>query len=192
VLIKELEKIGTLKYINKQKGIRNSKFRSDITFLLNSGIINNLNQKEIAEILVNFKTISILIEKYYSVGYELTNGLVTELDLSDIQYEVRGWKAEFKNNINRISEINGLHNLKNLKRLDLSNNRIKSLAGLENLRSINSLYLSNNQIGNPKELIHLKQLNLDYLDLYGNDISTQIEKTEFNRNLKIRINKFNF
>mgnify|MGYP006304167417 FL=1 len=84
-LIKELEKIGTLKYINKQKGIRNSKFRSDITFLLNSGIINNLNQKEIAEILVNFKTISILIEKYYSVGYELTNGLVTELDLSDIQ-----------------------------------------------------------------------------------------------------------
>lgn len=186
VLMREIEKIMKNKFFDENKQIDNNKFKKNLKKLFRKRNINDFTQNELAEIIVNYLTISILIKKFYSVFFELEDGLVVELDLSDVEYEVRGWKAEFKNNIEKVEEIEGLGKLKYLKRLDLSNNQIRNIKKLERLKSLTHLNLSNNKIDDIENLEHLKKLpNLRYLNLIGNKITDMLFINEFNQELEI-------
>ena len=190
ILINELEKLKKRKYLIADKKFTNKSFKKDLKKLLKIKKIEEFSLQEIAEILINYKTIAALKEKFYTVYYELENALVTKLDLSDIEYEVRGWKSEFKNNIKDLSEITGLKNLKSLKYLYLANNPIKDIKDLLELELLTHLYISNNNISDIKNLEYLKKMtNLSYLDITGNEIAKKINIHEFNPDLEIKLIK---
>ena len=186
ILMCEIEKIMKNKFLDKDKQIDNNKFKKNLKKLFRKRNITDFTQDELAEIIINYLIISLLIKKFYSVFFELEEGLVVELDLSDVELEVRGWKAEFKNNIEEIDEIEGLEKLKRLKRLDLSNNKIKNVKELVRLKNLSYLNLSKNKIDDEENLEHLKKMpNLRYLNLVGNKISERLFINEFNQELEI-------
>ena len=189
ILKKELKKIKKEKYLDKTKGIDNKKHKKSIDDFFKKTEIDKLNHSELAEIIVNYKTICCLTRKFYSVSYDLENALVVKLDLADIEYEVRGWKSEFKNNIKSVSEITGLKNLKKLRELNVSNNLIENFKDLIDLKELRHLYISNNKIKDEINLEYLKRLNLKYLDISGNELCNIIKFEDF-PNLRIKVNRF--
>jgi len=189
ILKKELKKIKKEKYLDKTKGIDNKKHKKSIDDFFKKTEIDKLNHSELAEIIVNYKTICCLTRKFYSVSYDLENALVVKLDLADIEYEVRGWKSEFKNNIKSVSEITGLKNLKKLRELNVSNNLIENFKDLIDLKELTHLYISNNKIKDDINLEYLKRLNLKYLDISGNELCNIIKFEDF-PNLRIKVNRF--
>ena len=147
ILINIIEDIRKTKYLEKDKNIDNKKFKKSLKKLFKIKKIENFTNKGLAEIIINYKTISALIKKFFSAFFELDNNAhVIKLDIADVEYEVRGWKADFKNNISDLSEITGLKHLKNLTHLNISNNQIKYIKDLINLRNLTHLYASNNLI----------------------------------------------
>ena len=192
ILIGEIKQIQKMKYIIEDSKITNKLFKRDIKKLFKSKPIETISQEELAEIIINFKTIAALKKKFYSVYYELEDAKVVKLDLSDIEYEVRGWKAEFKNNIQAISDITGISNLKNLRDLYLSNNQIKDIEGLITLTKLTYLDLANNQINDKKNLDYLKKISnqgLKYLNISSNKIADFVSKNDFNSDLEIKLIK---
>jgi Leucine-rich repeat (LRR) protein len=152
--------------------------------------IKNLTHIELAEILINYLTISELTKKFYSVYFELEQNFVSKLDLADVEYEVRGWKADFKNNIKELSEITGLENLNHLTHLNISNNQIKNIQDLIQLKNLTHLYLSNNKIQNLINLEYIKKIpNLKYIDLAGNQITDYLT-SESIMNIEINLRKY--
>jgi len=180
VLIEEVRKIKKLKYLLPDTLISNKPFQKDLKKLFKARKIVQFSSDELAEIILNFKVIVGLKKRFYSVYYQLENAKVIKLDLSDIEYEVRGWKSEFKNNIHALSDIPGLKHLKNLRFLLLSNNQISDLKDLLNLSQITHLYLSNNKI---KDFINMQYLNampnLSYIDISGNELAKKISCEDF-------------
>lgn len=171
------------------------KYRTLIKKLYNEKIIEKFTQKHIGEIIIGYLTIYELIKKFYAVHYELDHKsyLPVKLDLSDIEFEVRGWKAEFRNCIENLSEIIGLTNLHSIEHLDLSNNHIKDLKDLTYLKNLKSLFISNNKIAHEKNLEYLKKLNkLEYLDISGNKIVKEQKKFTLNKETEIKIHKLNY
>lgn len=194
-LLQEIKNIKKSKFFDKEKQYRNKKFKSTISKLLKSRKIGKFTPKELAEILINYKTIAALKEKFYSVFYELDlkNGLISELDLSDVQYEVRGWKGEYRNNIKELSEITGLKNLEKLSSLNLENNQIKDVEELTSLKNLTHLYLSNNNIDDIINIEYLKNIpNLKYLDLCENQIAEKINPNDFKPELEIKLRRYLF
>jgi Leucine-rich repeat (LRR) protein len=172
ILLKEVKKIKDNKYLDENKKIENRKFKKAIKELLADNKFKNLKHEFLADILINYLTISKLTNIFYSVYFELDTYFVTKLDLADVEYEVRGWKSDFKNNIKNVSEIIGLENLTHLTHLNLSNNQIKSIEDLIKLKNLTHLYVSNNQIKNIINLDYIKKIpHLKYIDLAGNQIS---------------------
>ncbi|MBD3211043.1 MAG: leucine-rich repeat protein [Candidatus Lokiarchaeota archaeon] len=113
--------------------------------------------------------------------------------MSDIEFEVRGWKAEFRNAIEDLSEITGLLNLQSLKHLDLSNNRIKDIKELASLKNLKYLFLANNQIEDEKNIKFLKGIkNLAYLDISSNKIAYCSDNFIFNKNIEIKVQNFGY
>ena len=111
-----------------------------------------------------------------------------KLDLSDIEYEVRGWKSEFKNNIKDLSEIPGLTHLKSLKYLYLSNNQISIIKDLVNLPELTQLYLSNNEIADEINLEYISMLpNLTHIDITGNELAKKVSCEDFKDNLHVKL-----
>jgi len=192
ILIGEIKRIQKLKYILEDSKITNKLFKKAIKKLFKNNKIETISQEDLADIIINFKTISALKRKFYSVYYELEDAKVVKLDLSDIEYEVRGWKAEFKNNILEISDIIGISNLKQLRDLYLSNNQIKDIGDLITLTKLTHLDIANNQINDEKNLEYLKQISnqgLKYLNISGNKIADIIHKNDFNPELEIKLTK---
>jgi Leucine-rich repeat (LRR) protein len=153
--------------------------------------------EELAEIIVNYLTISELTKKFYSVYFELENSLVVKLDLADVEYEVRGWKADFKNNIQEISEIIGLSNLKLLTHLNLSNNQISNIKELVKLRNLTHLFIFNNKIRDSKNLEYIKQMpNVKHVDLSGNPLTKHLSPEFFNsknfKDIEVVLKKYVF
>ncbi|MFX1501582.1 MAG: leucine-rich repeat domain-containing protein, partial [Promethearchaeota archaeon] len=189
ILVDEINKIIKIKYINKERRIENKKFKKVLKTLLKRKNINSVTQKELAEILINYLTISNLISQYPNVYYEIDplNGLIRELDLSDyLEYEVKGTPFGWKNNINSISEIKGLKYLKSLKKIDLSNNNIENVKELIHLKDLTHLILTNNKISEIVNLNYIKSLpNLKYLDLRGNILAKRIKLDEFDSKIKV-------
>lgn len=189
ILINEIQKISKIKYLAKAKRIDNKKFKKSLKSLLKSKKLESHTINELADIIINFKTISELTKKFYSVYFELDNALVVKIDLADVEYEVRGWKADYKNNIKDISEITGLKYLKYLTHLNISNNQLKSIHDLIYLKSLTYLYLSNNFIKDMKNLGYIKEMiNLKYIDLAHNPIASFLTSQDF-ENLEVTLAK---
>ena len=189
ILFQKVKKIIKMKYLNKAKKIENKKHTKVLKSLIKEKKYIDFTHLELADILINFYIIYSLINKFPNVYYRLNshNGLIEELDLSDImEYEVRGTPWGWKNNIKTLSQIAGLNYLTNLKKLDLSNNQIENLEGLNTLLNLTQLIISNNKISNIKNINHLKKLpNLEYLDLRGNKIVQNITKNNFSSKMTV-------
>ncbi len=181
ILIDLIKDIRKTKYLEKDKNIDNKKFKKSLKKLFKIKKIENITNKDLADIIINYKTISAMIKKFFSVFFELDNtARVIKLDIADVEYEVRGWKADFKNNISDLSEITGLKHLKNLTHLNISNNQIKYIEDLINLKNLTHLYASNNLITDIKNLDYIKKMkNLKYLDLAGNRLADDLTKQDF-------------
>jgi Leucine-rich repeat (LRR) protein len=185
VLIEEVRKIEKLKYLLPDSNISNKPFKKDLKKLFKALKID-ISITEAADIIMNFKIITALKKKFYSVYYELENAKIVKLDLSDIEYEVRGWKSEFKNNIQDLSEVPGLKRLKFLQILYLSNNQITNLKELVNLTELTHLYISNNKIVDLINLQYIKAMqNLTYIDIRGNELAKKVSCDDFNEDLKV-------
>ena len=187
ILINEIKKIRKEKYLDKSKRIDNKKFKRSIKKVLKERKDESFSHEELAQIIINFKVIAVLTQKFYSVYFELENALVVKLDLADVEYEVRGWKADFKNNITEISDITGLKYLKQLKYLDISNNLIKNVKDLLDVENLSYLLISNNKIADIENLDYFKKMtNLVYLDISDNEFVAKIDKQIETLDVKLR------
>ncbi len=189
ILIDMIKRIKKTKYLDENKRIENKKFKKIAKNLLKGKKDEILSHQYLAEIIVNYLTISELTKKFYSVYFELKDSLVINLDLSDVEYEVRGWKSDFKNNIKEISEITGIENLKHLTHLNLSNNQISNIKDLINIKNITHLFLYNNKIKEIENLEYFKRMsNLKYLDIAGNQIVNYLNIQDF-ENTEVNLKK---
>jgi len=187
ILLNEIKKIKKRKYIDiVSNQYYNTKFRYSLKILFKQKRIQKYSCKELAEIIINFRTIENFIRNFYTVSFDLEDALVIKLDLSDLGWNVNIWRQPFANRIEKFSEITGLLNLKNLKHLDLSNNRISDVETLINLKYLVELKISNNRIEDGKNLEYFKKMSsLRYLDVRKNKIVDKIDLQEFNHELKI-------
>jgi Leucine-rich repeat (LRR) protein len=188
VLSTQVQKFLKKRYMNTERKVENKKFKNVLKKLLKEKDYGEFNHDELSKILKNILTISHLFMQYHNVYYELNpqNGLIEKLDLSDIEYEVKGTPWNWKNNITALSEIIGIENLTSMRYLDLSNNQITDLKEFANLPNLTHLILKNNRISKPENLDHLNKMpNLKYLDLRGNVITKNINKNNFNPNIRV-------
>ncbi|MFX1340593.1 MAG: leucine-rich repeat domain-containing protein [Promethearchaeota archaeon] len=185
-LLDDLKRIKKRKYIDKDRQYHN-KFKKSLKKLLKSKKIKNLHCEDLADIIINYKTIETLIKTFYTIYYKVENGLVTELDLSDLGWNVNVWRQKYAEKVEEISEIVGLMNLKNLKSLDLSNNRISFIKDLLNLKKLTHLYISNNKLNLDNIEFFEKMDNLKFLDIHGNEIATSIKFLELRKKLDVKL-----
>ncbi|MFX1321882.1 MAG: leucine-rich repeat domain-containing protein [Promethearchaeota archaeon] len=192
ILIDQLKKIRKIKYLNKDKAIQNKKFKKTLKGVFKERQFNEVSNKELGEILINYLTIRNLIKQFPNVYYELDpkTALIKELDLSDyMEYEVKGTPWGWKNNIKKLSEIIGLFNLNNLEKIDLSNNQIKNIKKLSQFVKLKNVILTNNNITDLENINYLKSLpSLEYLDLRGNELAKNIRIVEFNSKIRVILN----
>jgi Leucine-rich repeat (LRR) protein len=170
------------------------KYRKRIKTVFKRKAIEDFTVKELAEILINYKTVSLLALKYPNFYFDLdiSNGLVSEVDLSDyLQFEVKGTPFGWKNNIQSLSKIKGLKNLKALKKIDLSNNIIKDLSQIKTFKKLETIYLANNKISDPINIKYINSLsNLRYIDLTGNEIAKIVSYKDFKPKIKVVLKRF--
>ncbi len=185
ILIKELRKIIKKKYLDENKQYIN-KFRNQLKELLKKNDIFTFLTKTLAEILINYITVLYNIKELNSVHFEIENGFVIDLDLSNA-LEVRGTPWNWTNKIKSLSDIQGLSFLTELKRLNVTNNQINNLKELKNLKSLTHLLISNNQIEDPINIEYIKAMpSLRYLEIGGNKIAEKINLNEL-KNLEINL-----
>lgn len=189
VLIEQLKKIRTTKYLNPEIGYENKRYKKALKSLIKRNKIITYSPKHLGDILINFFTIKKIIDEIPNVYFELnmSNLLVEKLDLSDyLEFEVKGTPWGWKNNIESLSKITGLKNLLNLQNLNLSNNHIKDIKDLVDIKSLIYLDLSNNKLSDPQNIEYLKQLPLlEFIDLRGNEIANIINITDFKSEIRI-------
>ena len=188
ILYNEIKRIKKRKYIDKAKQYRNI-FRKSLKELSKIKKLKTCTGRELADILINYKTIETLIKRFFTLYFRLENGLVTALDLSDLGWNVNVWKQKYADRIEQISEIIGLMNLKSLKSLDLSNNRIRNVKELTNLESLTHLYLANNKIDIENLEFFKIMPNLKFLDIHRNPIAEKINIQEIRINMNVKIKK---
>ncbi len=103
LLIEEVEKINI------------AKFKTSLNELFNRTTINKYSQKDFAEILINNITLKFLIKKFKKINFKVKNGLISELDLSNVDNQVIYWRD--RNSLENHSDLIGIQNLKNLERI---------------------------------------------------------------------------
>ena len=190
VLINEIKRIKKKKYIDDAKQYNNKKFRRELKHLFKNKTLRNYTIRHLAEIIISFRTIEALIKKFYTVYYELEEGLVVGLDLSDLGWNVNVWKQPYAERIQDISEIIGLFDLTHLKKLDLSRNRIRDVKTLIKLKELTNLKISNNRIEEPENFDYFKNMkSLKFLDIRNNKIAEKINIKEFDKELEILYKK---
>ncbi|MBD3214290.1 MAG: hypothetical protein GF311_16890 [Candidatus Lokiarchaeota archaeon] len=188
LLIDKLKNINQNDYIDSHHQYENSKFQNVLTALFNNNKIEKFTQKHLGDIIINFLIVSELINNLYYVHFDLNplSSLIKKLDLSDIEFEVRGWKSEFKNEISNLAKLEGLEYLEELESLDLSNNLIEDIKPLTQLTNLKYLYLSNNKLDNPVNIRILKSMkNLKYIDIKGNRIASNLKSKDFHQDVTI-------
>jgi len=194
LLISQISKILKSSKNSSDKPYIFHKYRKKIKELFKEKDLDDFTVDELAEILINYKTLSFLALTYPNFYFDLdvSNGLVSEVDLADyLQYEVKGTPFGWKNNIESLEKIKGLNNLKFVKKLDLSNNLIEDLSALAVFKNLESLYLANNKISDPKNIKYLNDLpNLHYIDLTGNKIAKLVSANDFKPNVKVVLKRF--
>lgn len=189
ILLDQIEIIKSLKYLDDNLKSYKNKFQEVLKVLLESGKLQTFSQRELSEIIINFYIIKFLAQRFYSLNFQLNleNALVEELDLSDIEFEVRGWKSEFKNNISNASEISCITKLNQLKRLNLANNQLKTLKFLKDLPNLEELNISNNKIDESRNITFINNHpNLRYINLKGNKISMILRNKGLRNQIKVK------
>ncbi|MHA1763903.1 MAG: leucine-rich repeat domain-containing protein [Promethearchaeota archaeon] len=188
ILTQEFEKIKAKKGDLTNNDYPKNKFRESLRKLSKKRDLNTLTKEEKAEILINYLIILYLFQKYYTIYFELEDGLVTHLDFSDVGWSANLLKLKYTAWISDISEIKRLKNLKRLKYLDLSYNRITSIKDLISLKSLETLILCNNKLEDRMNINYLKQMpNLKLVDLSGNKLVKEINIGDLS---EIRIIRF--
>jgi hypothetical protein len=194
LLISEISKILNPNNNLTYKPYISQKYRRRIKCVFKKKDINDFSNKDLAEILINFKTLSFLALSFpnFYFDLDLSNGLVSEVDLADyLQYEVKGTPFGWKNNIVSLSKIKGLTNLKFIKKLDLSNNLIEDLSELSTFKNLETIYLANNKISDCKNIEYINSLpKIHYVDLSGNKIVKKISRNDFKPNVKVVLKRF--
>lgn len=188
ILVKQIQEICSKDYIDTQNLYHNFDFIKSIKNAYDFHW-NKIPTGDIADILINFKTISNLIQEFYYVFFEWEKGRVISLDLSELGWNVsRTWEFIDASKIRDLKEIPGIFNLKNLRVLDLSNNHLKSIKELLKFPYLTHLYLKNNNLEDPENLTYVKEMKkLEYIDIRGNKIANYINKSEFsNLNLILK------
>jgi hypothetical protein len=179
ILWDKIQRLKKRRYIDKRKNYPNRRFRKSLKIFLQERKYENVHVQELAEILINYLTIQRIIERFYTVFFKWENGLISELDLSEIGWNVNVWKQKYAERISDLSEIKEIQRLTQLKKLDLNNNRLSSIKQLTNLTKITHLYLSNNRLKDKKNIEYFKEFpNLKFLDIAGNEITRIIEREE--------------
>lgn len=175
-LNQEIKKIRKTKLISGKNMMFRNLFKNQLKIILKSQSVKECSTEELADIYLNYRAICSLKKRFFSVHYELRNARVVELDLSDVEFEVRGWKSEFRNNIQNLSEISEMLAFQSLEYLDLSNNHISRLELINKFPVLEKINLSNNNITDSKEIDRLKSLkNLKFLDLRENQIAQHLD-----------------
>jgi len=188
ILVNQMKKICSRNYIGNQNLYSNLSFIRSIEYYENFNW-DIFSVSELADILINYKTISNLIKKFYYVFFEWKKGLIVKLDLSELGWNVsRAWNFTYAGRLSDLKEIPEIFNLKHLENLDLSNNRLKSIKELIKLSKIKYLYLRNNKLEAPENINYLKKMhNLRHLDIRSNKIVNYINREEFsNLNLVLK------
>ncbi|TFG06799.1 MAG: leucine-rich repeat domain-containing protein [Promethearchaeota archaeon] len=181
ILTEEIMKLKKRKFIDDNQNYTNKRFKESLDKLFSRRKISDLTNQEMAQIIINYKTIRALIHKFYTIFFQWEDGVISELDLSEIGWNIWNvWRQKYSDRIIDICEIIGLKNLSHLKILDLSNNRIKHIKDLKELKELTNLSISNNRIDDPKNIEYLKQMySLRYLDISGNKVVKSIDRHEF-------------
>ncbi len=186
--IKGLQRIDSEKvskaFLDLINQIQPRSYKKDIKKFLKKN--KDITINKLGDILINYLTIANLRTQFDWFNYKLDDGLIIELDLTDVEFKIR-WDI-WENNIDDIEDIEGLDYLTNLKCLKLANNNIREIRGLNNLLKLEELDLSNNRIKEIKGLDKLK--NLKRLNLARNEIS-EVKNIENLQNLEVLNMRFN-
>ncbi|MFX1354171.1 MAG: hypothetical protein ACFFGP_09445, partial [Promethearchaeota archaeon] len=150
--------------IDKLEIIQHDVFKIHYHNLFKIKAMKNFTCLQLAEILKNYLIINQLEKKFGKIRYKLRNGLIMELDLSDVSSHVYGW-----NILKKMPKF--IFKLNKLKRLDLKFNRLSTIPeSIKNLSLISHLDLSYNKIKElPRNIGTLKSLL--YLNLRYNQLS---------------------
>lgn len=133
LLIEEINKITNQKY----KKSLNNLFKNKKT---------EISRAKLAEVLINSLIIKYFEKKYDYIDFKLINGLVKELNLSNLQRNIN------RSNILKIVP-EFINNLKALIKLDLKINKIKAIpSSIDSLSSLLYLDLSLQQVKIPSRI----------------------------------------
>ncbi len=163
------------------------KYNKVIKKLLKNNL-SNLTENQLADIILNYLTILELSLSYRYLSYEINEelGVVTGLNLSDLELETKGLPFGWKYNIESIEEITGLINLTYLIKLDLSNNNISTIKDLMQLKHLRELNLSNNKLSNEIEVNYLNNMcSLQLVDLHDNSIAEKVTRSDFKSKINV-------
>jgi Leucine-rich repeat (LRR) protein len=118
-VVKSLEEISDDRVVSllieEIKKIRIDKFRSSLQPFFKGNFIEQFSHKELAEILINHITIKYLNKKFAKINFKIENGLIVELDFSDVDNQIMYWRD--RENLRDRSEIHGIKNLKYLRKI---------------------------------------------------------------------------
>lgn len=186
ILLDEIKRIKKRKYIDKDRQYPN-KFKKSFKKLFKTKKIKTLSCEDLAEVIINYTTIETMIQNFYTIYYKVENGLVMELDLSDLGWNVNVWRQKYAEKVEELSEIVGLMNLKHLRTLDLSNNRISNIKDLIKLKNLTHLNISNNKLNIDNLKYFEKMDNLKFLDLHRNKIANNLKIQELRKKINVKI-----
>lgn len=171
--------------IDKIKRIDNEKYKRNLNLLFKTKNIEDFTGDSLAEIVKNYIIFNTLELKFNRIDFNLRNGLLIELDLSNVSSHIS------RSNILK-SLPNFIGELTHLKKLDLKINRLSTLPeSICSLSSLKFIDLSYNKIKYlPKSIGSLKSLKTLYLrynDLKS--IPNSISSLNNLRILDLRVNK---
>ena len=167
--------------MEKINEIKNEKIVESLLDLDLNGNFEKISSYELSRIVENSFIIKDLENKFGQISFKVKNGLILQLDLSDVSSHVFGWTIlkkfpefiEFLTSLeqldlkfNRLSTIpDSIGTLTSLIELDLSYNKIKSIpSSIGSLKSLKVLNLRYNKIRSLPESIgylnSLQSLNL--------------------------------
>ncbi|MFX1236155.1 MAG: hypothetical protein ACFFAS_00720 [Promethearchaeota archaeon] len=193
ILAEEVRKISTFTTIPSKTFNSRNLFRDDLRRMFKSRKIEEFTLKALSEIYINYRALCMLKKRFFNVQYELKNARVVKLDLSDVEFEVRGWKSEFRNNIKNLFEIPELFAFHSLESLDISNNHLTCVKQLASLPCLSNVNLSNNNIYDMQNIKYFKQLpNLVHLDLQGNKIAQNIDPLKYDLVGIVKLKRISF
>ncbi len=118
-IITSLEEISDARIesmlIEEIKRIDIPNFKQSLESLFKENLIENYSHKELAKIIINYITINYLKTKFTKFKFQVENGLITDLDFSEIDNQIIYWRD--RRAIQEYSDVIGIQNLPNLKKI---------------------------------------------------------------------------